>query len=54
MLDDAESPGQRNNVVRDIIDNTNRSLTPLFFASPKDSPLEKASGKIHAMINEEK
>lgn len=39
-------------VVKDIIDNENRCLTPLFFSNPEDSPFYKASVKITQIIRD--
>lgn len=41
-------------VVKDIIDNENRCLTPLFFKNPQDSPFEKASHEIDQIIADNK
>ena len=39
-------------VVKDIIDNEDRCLTPLFFTNSEDSPFLKASKQITQIIHE--
>lgn len=41
-----------NDVVKDVIDNENRCLTPLFFKNPADSPFEKAAIKLQKLVCE--
>lgn len=41
-------------VAKNIIDGLNRSMTPLFFQNPIDSPLEKTADKIQKIIESNK